>query len=100
MSAAERSDETSHVDGDGQPAPDATRRAAQRRAAERRRHLTRVDLGLGVVGAVVLILATPGLAITALVALIVLIMCLVTFVAERRGWSLRGRLRRRRPRAR
>ena len=100
MSAAERSDETSPMDDDGQPAPDAARRAARRHAAQRRRHVARVDLGLGVLGAVVLILATPGLAITALVALIVLVLCLVTFVAERRGWSLRGRLRRHRARAR
>jgi hypothetical protein len=68
----------------------------RRRDARRRRHVARVDLGLGVAGAVVLLLATPGLAITALVALIVLVLCLLTLVLERRGWSPSRLSRRRR----
>jgi hypothetical protein len=96
MSAAERSDESMRVDGRGQPHRDEPSRLSRRRDARRRRHLARVDLGLGVVGAVVLLVATPGLAITGLVALIVLVFCLLAFVAERRGWSPRRRWRRRR----
>jgi Flp pilus assembly protein TadB len=100
MSAAERPEEPTPADDRGQPHPDASQRLARRRDTRRRRHLVRVDLGLGVVGAVVLLLATPGLAITGLVALIVLVLCLVTFFAERRGWSPGDRWRRRRARER
>ena len=100
MSAVERSEESTRVDGHDQPDHDAPSRPARRRDARRRRHLARVDLGLGIVGAVVLLVATPGLAITGLVALIVLVLCLLTFVAERRGWSPRGRWRRLRARRR
>jgi hypothetical protein len=46
-----------------------------------------VDLGLGLAGALILILATPGLAVTGLIALIVLLVCLVTFALERRRSS-------------
>ncbi|HEX4187212.1 MAG TPA: hypothetical protein VHY83_04865 [Solirubrobacteraceae bacterium] len=88
------------MDGHGQPDHDAPSRLARRRDARRRRHLARVDLALGIVGAVVLVVATPGLAITGLVALIVLVLCLLTFVAERRGWSPRRRWRRLRARRR
>jgi hypothetical protein len=52
--------------------------------ARRRRHLARVDVGLGLLGALILILAAPGLAITGLIALIVLVGCLAAFVIERR----------------
>jgi hypothetical protein len=93
MSAAEHPSEPTQADGDGQLQPDASPRLAARRDVRRRRHVARVDLGLGVVGAVVLLLVTPGLAITGLVALIVLVLCLLTFVAERRGWWLRRRWR-------
>ncbi|HEV7584378.1 MAG TPA: hypothetical protein VGO14_01235 [Solirubrobacteraceae bacterium] len=98
MSAAERPNEHMRADSNGELQPDVSLRLARRRDAQRRRHVARVDLGLGVVGALVLLLATPGLAITGLVALIVLVLCLLTFVAERRGWSVRSRWRRwRRP---
>jgi hypothetical protein len=96
MSAAERSDESMRADGREEPHPDASARLVRRRDARRRRHVARVDLGLGVAGAVVLLLATPGLAITALVALIVLMLCLLTLVLGRRGWSPRRLSRRRR----
>jgi hypothetical protein len=43
-----------------------------------------VDLGLGVLGALVLLIATPGLAIAALIALLVLAGCLLSVVVERR----------------
>jgi O-antigen/teichoic acid export membrane protein len=43
-----------------------------------------VDVGLGVVGAIVLLLATPGLAMTAVIALAVLALCLLSIVLQRR----------------
>jgi membrane protein implicated in regulation of membrane protease activity len=55
--------------------------------------LARLDLGLGLVAALVLLLATPGLAMTALIALAVLALCLLSAALERRA-------RRRGPRAR
>jgi O-antigen/teichoic acid export membrane protein len=66
----------------GQPG-DLSRLQARRRQARRRRNLARLDVGLGLACAVVLILATPGLAITALVALLVLVVCGVSFALER-----------------
>jgi len=57
---------------------------ARRRDARRRRRLARTDLGLGLVGAIVLVLATPGLAIAALIALLVLVLCGLSFLLERR----------------
>jgi Flp pilus assembly protein TadB len=75
----------------GRPPVDAARRQARRREAHRRRHLARVDLGLGLAAAVVLLLAAPGLAISALIALTVLALCLLTFVLERRRSAERRR---------
>ena len=66
----------------GQPR-DLSRLHARRRQARRRRNLARLDVGLGLACAVVLILATPGLAITAIVALLVLVVCGLSFVLER-----------------
>jgi len=40
-------------------------------------------VGLGLASAVVLILATPGLAITAIVALLVLVVCGLSYLLER-----------------
>ena len=65
----------------GQPR-DLSRLHARRRQARRRRNLARLDVGLGLVCAAVLILATPGLAITFLVALLVLVVCGLSFVLE------------------
>jgi hypothetical protein len=98
MNAAERPEDSMASDGDGQQRPDRSARLARRRDARRRRHVARVDLGLGLAGALVLLLATPGLAITAVIALIVLLLCLLTLVAERRGWSARRRWHRLRAR--
>jgi hypothetical protein len=56
---------------------------ARRRGARRRRTLARVDLGLGVVGALVLVIVSPGLAITGLIAVLVLVLCGLSFVAQR-----------------
>ena len=90
MSAAERSGDTATASSpSGQPPRDVAPLQSRRRDSRRRRHLARVDLGLGLVGAVVLLLATPGLAITGLVALIVLVLCMLTFVLDRRRHSPR-----------
>ena len=83
MSAAERSGDAARDDDPSPPPESLPPPSSRRRDARRRRHLARVDLGLGVVGAVVLLLATPGLAITGVVALIVLVLCLLTFLLER-----------------
>jgi Flp pilus assembly protein TadB len=94
MSAAERSSDAARGDGPaGQPPGDLSMLQNRRRIARRRQHLARVDLGLGLVGALVLVLATPGLAITGLVALIVLVLCLLTFVLERRTRTRHSRER-------
>lgn len=57
---------------------------ARRRDARRRRVIARVDVGLGLLGALVLVLVTPGLAITAIVAFLVLALCALSIVLERR----------------
>jgi hypothetical protein len=85
MSAARSSREPSGGTGYvSQPARNMTQLHARRRQARRRRRLARLDLGLGVLGALVLLIATPGLAITALVALLVLALCLLSVAVERR----------------
>jgi Flp pilus assembly protein TadB len=84
MNAAERSSDVAGANGQGAQPADMPRLQARRREARRRRHLVRVDLGLGVVAALVLLLATPGLAISGLVALIVLLICALTFAWQRR----------------
>lgn len=55
---------------------------ARRRNAQRRRRLARVDLGLGVVAALALVLVSPGVAITGLIAALVLAVCVVSFLAQ------------------
>ncbi len=57
---------------------------ARRRALNRRRRLFRLDLAVGVLVAVVLLIATPGLAIAALLAGVMLIACFVSVIFERR----------------
>ena len=57
---------------------------ARRRRATQRRRLARVDVAIGIVGAGVILLATPGLAIAAVIALIVLLLCGVSVLVERR----------------
>jgi Flp pilus assembly protein TadB len=82
--------------------PDMTELRARRREARRRTRLARVDLGLGFLGALILLLATPGLAISSLIAGIVLAACIISMVVERRrraraqsGEPRRSRTRRR-----
>ena len=61
--------------------PDVLQR---RREARRRTRLARIDLALGVVGALLVLLLSPGFAITGLIALLVLVACLFSIVVERR----------------
>ncbi|MCW3057609.1 MAG: hypothetical protein JWO21_1578 [Solirubrobacterales bacterium] len=63
---------------------DISRLRTRRRDARRRRRLARTDLALGLAGAIVLLVATPGLAIAALIALLVLLLCGLSFFLERR----------------
>jgi UPF0716 family protein affecting phage T7 exclusion len=61
-----------------------TRLHARRRAARRSQRLARVDVGIGVVAALVLIIVSPGLAVTAIVALLVLVGCGTSVLVGRR----------------
>ena len=66
MSAARSPGDTSPTATDlAYREPDMTELRARRRDARRRRRLARVDLGLGALTALILLLATPGLAISA-----------------------------------
>jgi Flp pilus assembly protein TadB len=71
------------------PLKDMPHLRARRRQARRRRHLMRVDTGLGLLIAVVALLLAPGVAIVAIAALLVLAGCIVSFVFER--WRSRRR---------
>lgn len=65
---------------------------ARRRHARRRRRLLRVDVGLGLLVALLLLIAGPGLAIAALVAAGLLLACVSSWAFERRrGRAARGR---------
>ena len=66
---------------------------ARHRSARRRRRVARLDVAIGLVLALVLVLATPGLAIAAVIALLVLAICLASVLLER----LSGRRRRAAP---
>jgi uncharacterized membrane protein len=68
-----------------QPSRDISRlRTRRRQARRRRRRLAGLDLGLGLLTAIALLLATPGLAIVAAVALLVLVFCILSVALERR----------------
>ena len=73
MSMAEPPRDSSHV------------HMRRRSKLNRRRRLARLDVGLGLLVALVLLLATPGLAIAAIVALIVLVACVISFLVQRRA---------------
>jgi hypothetical protein len=90
MSTAERQDEATQGESPAAHMPrDGAHLRRRRLAAQRRRHLARVDVGLGLAGALILVLATPGLAITGLIALIVLVGCVIAYVTERRRHTRR-----------
>jgi apolipoprotein N-acyltransferase len=56
----------------------------RRRDAQRRRGLFRLDVALGVLAAIMLLLATPGIAIAAIVALLALVAIITSVAVERR----------------
>ncbi len=62
---------------------------SRRRAANRRRRLLRIDLAVGLLVGIVLLLATPGLAIAAILAGAALAACVVSVFVQRR--RARGR---------
>jgi Flp pilus assembly protein TadB len=66
------------------PLKDMSYLHARRRQASRRRHLFRVDIGLGLLIAVVALLLAPGVAIVAVGALLVLAICALSILLERR----------------
>jgi uncharacterized membrane protein YfcA len=57
---------------------------SRRREANRRRRLLRVDVGLGVLAGIALLIVTPGLAIAAIFAGILLVVCVLTALGQRR----------------
>jgi hypothetical protein len=65
----------------------------RRRDARRRRGLFRQDVAFGVLAAIVLLLATPGIAIAAIVALLVLVAIAASVVIERRRSMFGERLK-------
>ena len=65
---------------------------ARRRAARRRSRLARLDVAIGLLAAIVLLAVSPDLAMTAVIAIGLLVTCVVWVAAERR-------LRRRRARS-
>ncbi|MGO8906536.1 MAG: hypothetical protein ACLQMH_13070 [Solirubrobacteraceae bacterium] len=85
MSATQPSGDPTRSLRRGTRAPrDMAELRSRRREADRRRRLVRVDLGLGLLGAIALLIFTPGLAIAALLALLLVVLCMVSVVAERR----------------
>lgn len=56
----------------------------RRRDAQRRRGLLRLDVALGVLAAIIVFLATPGIAIAAIVALLALVAIITSVMVERR----------------
>ncbi len=73
------------------PPRDISQLQARRRAADRRRRLFRLDIGLGVLLALVLLLATPGLAIAAVLAGLLLVGCVASVALARRRRRKRER---------
>lgn len=64
-------------------------RRREARDAQRKSRLLRLDLGIGVLAAIVLLLATPGVAFAAIIALLVLAACAGSVAVER--WRARRR---------
>jgi hypothetical protein len=71
------------------PLKDMSYLRARRRQASRRRYLFRVDIGLGLLIAVVALLLAPGVAIVAVAALLVLAVCITSILLEQ--WRSRRR---------
>jgi Flp pilus assembly protein TadB len=85
MSAA-RSSGRRPVESRGAPQRprEITHLQARRRAANRRRRLLRLDIGVGVFVAIVLLIATPGLAIAGILGIVMLAVCVGSVLVERR----------------
>ncbi len=66
------------------PPADIAELRSRRRQARRTRRLARVDVGLGVTAALVLLIASPGLAITGLIAALMLAACAISALVRRR----------------
>ncbi len=66
------------------PPRDMSALYARRRQARRRRQIARLDVGLGLLVAVVALVIAPGIAIVAIVALLALLICALSVVVERR----------------
>lgn len=64
------------------PLKDMSHLRARRRQARKRRHLIRVDIGLGALIALVALLLAPGLAILAVAALLLLVICSASILLE------------------
>lgn len=78
------------------PHGDPELRARRRRASRlRRRRLARVDVVVGLIAAIVLLLASPGLAIAGIVALLLLIGAGISLLVA--GWSARRAARKAQP---
>ena len=67
--------------------PDMTQLHARRRAARRRTRTARIDLGLGLFGAMILLITSPGLAITLLIVTTILLLCGISVFRDRRRSS-------------
>jgi peptidoglycan/LPS O-acetylase OafA/YrhL len=81
-----------------EPSRDMSHVRARRREARLRRRAARLDVGVGLFGAIVLIIVTPGLAVAAIFALLALALCALSVVLERRKRSrVRASPRSRRP---
>jgi Flp pilus assembly protein TadB len=66
------------------PPNDISRLHAGRRQARRRRYLALLDLGLGLLAAIMAFLLSPGLAVVAIAAFVVLAVCVISTLLERR----------------
>ncbi len=78
------SDPHARPSGGGHGSRDIGELRLRRREAQRRRGLMRLDVGLGVLAGIVLLLVTPGVAFAAIVALLVLAVCVASVAIERR----------------
>jgi hypothetical protein len=70
---------------------DTPRLRLGRRLECRSRRLVGVDLGFGLMAAAAVILLAPGIAIVAVVAVLVLVACLVSLGIDRLRWPRRVR---------
>ncbi len=93
MSAARMSEHEPRRRQDAVQGRDMAELRERRRRASNRTRLLRLDLGLGVLAAILLLVLSPGLAITGLAAVVLLAGVLASIAIERRR---RGSVRDRR----